>query len=296
MLVKARGSLVWPIHRWGCLHSRIGGKIKIRSAETNKNCQYHQFDRTPCFSHGIWDSLDIFLEHRHQCAFDVHIGRFRASLALPPAQRPHPALLDAMYLIACYHSQVPELAILESHFLQRSLSGIFSSLQHSDRLIQVVQASSLLAVYFFSRGRVIEGYYHSSTAARLAVSLGLHQIKSEGWYHLRLDVMAQPVSFLSFKSSLRLTAPNDATEYAERVAAFWQVFVVDRAWSVACGLPAALPDDDSPRAQIETTLPSAIGDSPVCHLPLILFRLLKYLRSRILRRVSTGCNISMRIN
>lgn len=187
-------------------------------------------------------------------------------MTLPPPQRPHPALLDAMYLMACYFSQ--QYGAQEQYYLQRALSGISSSLQDSDRLIQIVQASCLIAIYFFSRGRTLEGYYHSSTAARLAVSLGLHQIKSEDWYSPPYDVgaavsVSQP-AFLSFKSSLQLAAPRDSVEYAERVAAFWQVFSVDRAWSVASGLPAALPDDNnSPRARVETTWPSSIGDTQV---------------------------------
>lgn len=171
--------------------------------------------------------------------------------------------------MACYFSQ-PQFAAQEQHFLQQALSGISSSLQDSDRLIQIVQASCLIAIYFFSRGRTLEGYYHSSTAARLAVSLGLHQIKSEDWYNLQFDTdniataVSQP-AFLTFKSSLQLAAPKDSVEYTERVAAFWQVFSVDRAWSVASGLPAALPDDDnSPRARVETTWPSTIGDTQVC--------------------------------
>lgn len=169
-----------------------------------------------------------------------------------------------MCLLGCYFSHSAQHAAREPQFLQNALSGISTALQHNDRLVQIVQASCLIAVYFFSRGRVLEGYYHSSTAARLAVSLGLHQIRPEDWYQLQSDISAaaQP-AFISFKPSLQLPVPRDATEYAERVATFWQVFLVDRAWSVASGLPAALPDDDSPRAKIETTWPTSINDTPV---------------------------------
>lgn len=244
------------------------GKMETRCVRTNRNCSYLSHDHISAYPltlpGGSALSLDIFFAHRHQCAFDVHIERFRASMSLPPAQQPHPALLDAMYLMACYFSQMP--ATQEGYYLQRALTGISSSLQDSDRLIQIVQASCLIAIYFFSRGRTLEGYYHSSTAARLAVSLGLHQIKSEEWYRLQFDAassIAQP-AFLTFKSSLQLPTPKDSIEYTERVAAFWQVFQVDRAWSVASGLPAALPDDDnSPRARVETTWPAAIGDTQV---------------------------------
>ncbi|EJD06269.1 uncharacterized protein FOMMEDRAFT_166504 [Fomitiporia mediterranea MF3/22] len=48
-------------------------------------------------------------------------------------------------------------------------------------LVDAVQASALLAVYFFAKARLLEGYYHASAAARLAVSLGMHQVRSPVW-------------------------------------------------------------------------------------------------------------------
>ena len=226
------------------------------------SCTYHLV--TTSFISDGQCRLGIFLEHRHQCAFDLHVDRFWQSLSAPSLQQPHPALLDAMCLMGCYFSHSVHHAAQEPQFLQNALSGISTALQHNDRLAQIVQASCLIAVYFFSRGRILEGYYHSSTAARLAVSLGLHQIKPEDWYQHQSDlsIVAQP-AFVSFKPSLQLAPSRDATEYAERVATFWQVFVVDRAWSVASGLPAALPDDDSPRARIQTSWPTSINDSSV---------------------------------
>lgn len=156
--------------------------------------------------------------------------------------------------------------MLESHFLKRALAGISEALQENDRVINVLQASCLLALYFFGRGRILEGYYHSSIAARLAVSLGLHQIKSDSWFQLQLANLAgtsQQDSGSFTKSSVQLAPPKDAAEAEERIAAFWQVFTVDRAWSVATGLPSALPDDDHPQGQIETVWPTSPGGS-VC--------------------------------
>ncbi|KLO15342.1 hypothetical protein SCHPADRAFT_902493 [Schizopora paradoxa] len=48
-------------------------------------------------------------------------------------------------------------------------------------LVDAVQASSLLATYFFAKARLLEGYYHASAAARLAVALGMHQVRSAVW-------------------------------------------------------------------------------------------------------------------
>ncbi|RDX52836.1 hypothetical protein OH76DRAFT_129357 [Lentinus brumalis] len=203
--------------------------------------------------------LDIFFAHRHQCSFDVHVGRFKTSLLLPSAQKPHPSLVDAIYLLACYFSRSPSLTALEPHFLKRSLRGIADALQHSDRIVHVLQASCLLAVYFFWHGRTLEGYYHSSIAARLAVGLGLHQIQSKEWFQYQFTRTSYSNEAPApLKASVPLNPPSDEVEYAERIAAFWQIFAVDRAWAVATGLPTALPDDDHPRSRIETIWPMPI--------------------------------------
>ncbi|KAL1947251.1 hypothetical protein VTO73DRAFT_14212 [Trametes versicolor] len=207
--------------------------------------------------------LDIFFAHRHQCSFDVHIGRFKAALLAPAARKPHSSLVDAVYLLACYFSRSPSLTALEPYFLKRSLRGIADALQNTDRIVQVLQASCLLAVYFFWHGRTLEGYYHSSIAARLAVGLGLHQIRSNEWFQLQFARAGYSQEAPApLKASVPLKPPLDEVEYTERIAAFWQIFSVDRSWAVATGLPTALPDDDHPRSQIETMWPITIPDDP----------------------------------
>ncbi|KAH9935814.1 hypothetical protein B0H21DRAFT_780844 [Amylocystis lapponica] len=214
--------------------------------------------------------LEIFFSHRHQCAFDVHTDRFKASLSAASNRRPHPALMDAIYLLACYFSRSPRHSELEAHFLGRALQGISDALCVSDRVVHVLQASCLLAVYFFCHARILEGYYHSSIAARLALDLGLHQVQSIDFLQLQMALSggSEPLPG-SVKTSSSLSPPTDAVEYAERVAAFWQIFAVDRAWSVATGLPTALPDDDHPQAQIGTAWPLPIVDVPVPDLSLL---------------------------
>lgn len=165
--------------------------------------------------------------------------------------------MDAIYLMACYFSRLPHLSELEPHFLKRALAGISEALHRQDRMVQVLQASSLIAVYFFCQGRVLEGYYHSSTSARLAIDVGLHQIRpTTEWSGAGAGAGA------GFHTDATFPLPpvKDPIEHAERVAAFWQIFIVDRAWSVATSLPSALPDDDHPRTQIATTWPMGIAD------------------------------------
>ena len=223
-------------------------------------------------------SLEIFFSHRHQCAFDCHLARFRASLHLTPPHQPHPALMDAIYLMACYFSRLPQLSELEPHFLKRALAGISEALHQQDRMVQVLQASSLIAVYFFCQGRVLEGYYHSSTSARLAIDVGLHQIRpTTEWSGIQsgLGGMGAGPGFPT-DATFPLPPVKDPIEHAERVAAFWQIFIVDRAWSVATGLPSALPDDDHPRTQIATTWPMGIADMSMVGPAFRSLRLLRY--------------------
>lgn len=174
--------------------------------------------------------------------------------------QPHPALLNAMYLLACHFSNSPSFTVLEPHFLARALRGISAALELSDRLVNIVQASALLSVYFFAKARLLEGYYHSSSASRLTVALGLHQIRTSVW---RPQDMPSPL-FTTWNGSpgsfVPLTPPASSLELGERISAFWQVFFVDRCWSVATGLPSSLPDDEHPQLHISTVWPRSIYD------------------------------------
>lgn len=178
--------------------------------------------------------------------------------------RPHPALLDAIYLLGCYFSRSPHLTELEPYFLKRALKGISVALHHQDRVVHVLQASCLISVYFYCHGRILEAYYHSSTSARLAIDLGLHQLRPID-FELVIQSLSGGLQDSANPSGaiFPLPCPQDTIEHAERVAAFWQIFVVDRAWSVATGLPSALPDDDHPRMQIETAWPMGVTAAPL---------------------------------
>lgn len=189
--------------------------------------------------------MAIFLAHYHQCNFEVDTDRLRSL-----DWQPHPALLNAIYLSACYFSQSPWFAGLENHFYVQTLNAINTGLEHADRLIDIASASCLVAVYQYANGRISEGYRHSFAAARLAIDLGLHQIPGiEG-------------------PSRDSAIPHlgDSKDIADRINVFWQVYGVDRAWSVANELPTALPSDHpSGILKIETQLPppSVLGVSTI---------------------------------
>ncbi|KAF7298510.1 adenylate kinase [Mycena kentingensis (nom. inval.)] len=197
--------------------------------------------------------LDIFLAHRHQCWFDGSVERFSLSNAAHQfGFEPHPALMNAIYLLACHFARSPYCTEMEPVFFSRALHEITVALDNSDRLVDVVQASCLLAVYLYFNCRSLEGYCHSFSAARLAVGLGMHQIKR----FLPLDDMTGTEEI----TPIPIPPPRDRAEVADRVSAFWQVFMVDRCWSVASGLPVALPDGDCPQVKITTPWPSQADD------------------------------------
>ncbi|THU96317.1 hypothetical protein K435DRAFT_722775 [Dendrothele bispora CBS 962.96] len=196
--------------------------------------------------------LEIFLAHRHQCWFDNDLTRFQL-FADPESARPepHPALMNAIFLLACHFGRGPHFSEMESQFLSKTLHEITVALDNSDRLVDVVQASCLLAIYLYANCRTLEAYCHSFSAARLAVGLGLHQIQ--------LNDLEPSSSASSSKSTapIAIAKPRTPAELRDRIAAFWQVFMVDRCWSVANGLPVALPDGEHHQGRIKTPWPEA---------------------------------------
>ncbi|KAF8528179.1 hypothetical protein BU17DRAFT_61477 [Hysterangium stoloniferum] len=208
--------------------------------------------------------INIFLPHRHQCGFEVNSSRFQASIN--SADPPHPALLNAIYALACHFSMSPILSPHETRFVGRALKSISAALEASDRLVHVVQASCLLAILFFAKGRLLEGYYHAGAASRLAVGLGLHQISMPPeWSSPEGSPGSSASSSWSHSpgGSSVLPPPVNNVELGERILTFWQVFNLDRCWAVATGLPVALTEDKHSRTRIETPWPRALEEYEV---------------------------------
>lgn len=194
--------------------------------------------------------LDIFLPHRHQCGLDLHIGRLRETLTMPPSEQRHPVLMNAIYLWACYLSRPGSLCEHEPLYLSRALAAVNDAIANPTRVVDFIQASCLLSVYFLSNGRLLEGSYHASAAASLALQWGLHQIGR--------DDFGSPVP--ERESTFRLEPAKDSIEQGERILAFWQVFNLDRCWSVALHRPATIPDSKHPWTAITTPWPQRMED------------------------------------
>jgi len=161
--------------------------------------------------------------------------------------------MNAIYLWACFISRPEPLSQHEEHYLQHALEGLPEALRTSDKVIDVIQASCLLSLYFLANGRLLEGSYHASAAAALAVQTGLNGRPSKAnWSPEGSDSDLKPA-----KSDLR---------DGEKIHAFWQVYNLDRCWSVILRKPTTIPDDpDSPYC-ISCPWPQDIKDYELGHI------------------------------
>ncbi|KAJ7762380.1 Zn(2)-Cys(6) binuclear cluster domain-containing protein [Mycena maculata] len=175
--------------------------------------------------HMVETFLDTFLAYAADWGFFLDAPRFRAAtllrLPLGHHSRPAPALLAAVYLAGITLSPAPALRAHERTLLARALSALPASLAglHPRRALHTLQAELLLAHYFLAAGKFIEGGYHTAAAVSLAVSCGLHRVRSEAPGALR-----------------------DVIERAERIGACWATVTLDRTWAAALGTQRNWPD------------------------------------------------------
>ncbi|KAJ8518305.1 hypothetical protein ONZ45_g4594 [Pleurotus djamor] len=177
--------------------------------------------------------LDIYAPHRQQSGLLLSTARLRESLSLPVSEQRHPVLMNAVYLWACFISRPEPLCQHEDHYLALALEAMVNALRLGDRVLDVIQASCLLSMYFLSNGRIMEGSYHASAATGLALQCGLHRgisVETQSW------MSQQPSDVFDIK-------PFKADLHeSERILTFWQVFNLDRCWSVVLRRPSMIPD------------------------------------------------------
>lgn len=162
------------------------------------------------------------MAHRHQVHFEFDVERFLESLSLPrhALGRPHPCLINAIYLIASHFSRAAPLAPYDRVFLARARAGINAAVKNSETVQNAIQAACLVAFYLYFKGRVLEGYWMSGTACRLALACGLHQIRGA----LPMSASVPQIKDTSSRP-VTLPEPKSNLELGERVHTFWQVCV-----------------------------------------------------------------------
>ena len=178
--------------------------------------------------------MDIFAPHRHQCGLDIHFGRLRESLTRPLIEQRHPALMNAIYLWACFVSRPEPLCQHEDHYLELALKELPDALRGAENTIDIIQTSCLLSLYFLANGRYMEGGYHASAAASLAMQSGLGDRETH---------LPHIYSYDETGESFELKPPRSDIKAGERILTFWQVYNLDRCWSVVLRKPAVISDN-----------------------------------------------------
>lgn len=59
---------------------------------------------------------------------------------------------------------------------------------------------------------------------------------------------------------LEAAPARNGLEHGERIRIFWAVYILDRCWSAALGVPCALTDDTALGTQIDTEWPQPVDD------------------------------------
>ncbi|CAE6506016.1 unnamed protein product [Rhizoctonia solani] len=185
-----------------------------------------------------------FLTHRFRCGLQ-HVDRLQPQNL--NTQR-HPALLSAAYLLGCFFCMDGSLFSLEPLFVERTRRALEDAIeltQDFSHAIDYLLASGMLALYYYCRGRLLEGYHRAISAVRFAVNHGFHAIKP-----LAIDA-------LDLQNPTHVAAVYDQKD---KVCGWWLTFFVDRWGSLLTGLPCGIADGD-----IRTPWPQTL-DSIIDHI------------------------------
>lgn len=182
--------------------------------------------------------MEIFLRFTTSCGFFLDSGRFAQSFYGPEPfghnSRPSRTLLSAVYLTSIAFSGNATITTHEPIFLSRALyyASQAPSCTHPSNAKHGLQAEILIANYFFSRGLIQEGKTHINTAMLISVVHRAHKI-------CRISNVDR----------------IEVIEQWERVKGFWSAYLLDKAWSIAGGLPSSSPDGLTEETRIDAPWP-----------------------------------------
>lgn len=175
------------------------------------------------------------MPHSSQLGFFMNPSRYMRTGSMHPSCE---ALMNATYLWGSVLSTSSALRARESYFAERATQAVSSMTLtplltgQSQIVICTIQAEILLAQYFFTSGRLLEGRYHCLAAVALVTGSQLHQ----------LDVAA-------------LSA--DPVSAGERIRAFWTVLALDKIWAAAMNTPPSICQNGRSRISVTTPWPLA---------------------------------------
>lgn len=183
--------------------------------------------------------LDIFALHSRQTGIEIDVDALKSSLRRPLSDQKHTALMNAIYLWACFVARPEPLSQHEDYYLTKALEALPDALR-SGHCVDAIRTSCILATYFLANGRALEGSYHASAATALAEQIGLGRqaecTESKGKYALS----------------------------AESISTFWQVYNLDKTWSVVLRKRSNIADGPDARTAITCPWPQ---DALECQMP-----------------------------
>ncbi|CAE6412267.1 unnamed protein product [Rhizoctonia solani] len=198
--------------------------------------------------------LDIFVQRHVQCCFELDLNRIMRNLQHGAAEPIIPALYNAMLLVACHFTQDPEAKVWESVLLERTKWETESNITrahrgraHNYNSLHHLVAMSLLGLYYYFKGRLLEGYVYTSQATRFAMTLGLHKLNSR--------IFREKSSSITAQMLVEPWQPVDQRELAEAINVWWKCCGLDMAGSALNGLSASISPEE-----ITTVWPRLLSD------------------------------------
>ncbi|WVF69458.1 hypothetical protein IAT40_004235 [Kwoniella sp. CBS 6097] len=182
--------------------------------------------------HCLW----VFFTNQSASGLEMNIARFHERLESPnEIDRPHPALLNAIYLITCQASPIQAVRMRERYFLQQVETSLQEAFKEQTGLpasmLDLLRAEILLAEYMWTYAREAEAIIGTGRACRIALAACFDQIPSSS------EITPVRASHLRLKRNPLSLPPRDLVDVADRIYAFWSFVLLDICASVASKLP-----------------------------------------------------------
>ncbi|KAH7333969.1 hypothetical protein B0J17DRAFT_120451 [Rhizoctonia solani] len=202
--------------------------------------------------------IKIFLQHHQRMGLEIWVPDFLASLDLPPKDQPHPGLMWMIYSFAAFLSEDPQLQADLPHFLERARRNLEKSYAKGDRLFDYVRGQTLYASIMCMSGKIHQGAMATVSACHAAMVCGLHKISSPvmtptAQHQERSPHNIRPVRF-------QLEPATSPREHGERIAAFWQLILLDHSIATTSGIPATFSENGDERSRVETVFPRPLEE------------------------------------
>ncbi|CDO75378.1 hypothetical protein BN946_scf184335.g4 [Trametes cinnabarina] len=185
--------------------------------------------------------VQTFIAHSSQLGFFLNPTRFVQAIKLPHEERGPTCegLINTVYLWGSRLSGSSTLRAREADFCAKAVqtssgtSLIAQSVAPDSSVLFRIQSEVLLALYFMSCGRALEGRYHAVAAVALAMGSKYHQLDAVGLVRSGLD----------------------AVSVGEKIHAFWTVFAMDKAWAAAMNTAPSISQRGGTHVLITTPWP-----------------------------------------